>query len=287
MITRKVGAGAGRRLPGGDQAGRADAAVGAGRGRARAARRHAGRRAQRDHRRRRNVDRDRQGAVRERRRAPPVVHRLHRGRPHPDAAVRADDQEARRSSSAAMRRSSSSTTPTSTARSKARWSASTATPARPASAPTGSTCRTASTTPSSPSWPTKAKAHQGRQRLRGRRQPGPADRRPGDRQGRGAMSPTRWPRARSVRDRRQRASASASTTPTVLADVTRRHAVRARRDLRPGGAGVPLQDRGRGDRAGQRHRVRPGELLLQPRHRPHLPRRPRRWSTAWSASTPA
>ena len=50
----------------------------------------------------------------ERRRAPPVVHRLHRGRPHPDAAMRADHQEARRSSSAATRRSSCSTTPTST-----------------------------------------------------------------------------------------------------------------------------------------------------------------------------
>ncbi len=67
----------------------------------------------------------------------------------------------------------------------------------------------------------------------------------------------------------------------------RRHAVREGRDLRPGGAGVPLQDRGRSHRDGQRHRVRPGQLLLQPRHRPHLPRRPRRWSTAWSASTPA
>ena len=39
------------------------------------------------------LDRHRQGAVRQRRRAPPVVHRLHRGRPHPGAAVRADGQE--------------------------------------------------------------------------------------------------------------------------------------------------------------------------------------------------
>jgi succinate-semialdehyde dehydrogenase/glutarate-semialdehyde dehydrogenase len=54
---------------------------------------------------------------------------------------------------AAMRPSSCSTTPTWTARSKARWSASTATPARPACAPTASMCRTPCTTPSSPSWP--------------------------------------------------------------------------------------------------------------------------------------
>ena len=57
MITRKVGAGAGRRLPGRHQAGRADAAVGAGAGRARAARRHARGRAQRGHRRRRQLGR--------------------------------------------------------------------------------------------------------------------------------------------------------------------------------------------------------------------------------------
>jgi succinate-semialdehyde dehydrogenase/glutarate-semialdehyde dehydrogenase len=47
------GAGAGRRLPGDHQAGRADAAVGAGRGRTGAARRHARRRAEHPHRRQR------------------------------------------------------------------------------------------------------------------------------------------------------------------------------------------------------------------------------------------
>ena len=46
-----------------------------------------------------------------------------------------------------------------------------------------------------------------------------------------------------------------------------------RGDLRPGGAAVPLQDRGRGDPAGQRHRVRPGGVFLRARRRPHLPRR--------------
>ena len=51
-------------------------------------------RAERAVRRRRQQHRDRQGAVQQRRGAPPVVHRQHRGRPHPGAAVRADDQEA-------------------------------------------------------------------------------------------------------------------------------------------------------------------------------------------------
>jgi succinate-semialdehyde dehydrogenase/glutarate-semialdehyde dehydrogenase len=55
--------------------------------------------------------------------------------------------------------------------------------------------------------------------------------------------------------------------PTVLANAS------GAMLLRPGGPGVPLPDRGRGHRVRQRHRVRPGELLLQPRRRPHLPRR--------------
>jgi hypothetical protein len=58
------GAGARRGLPGGHQAGRTDAAVGAGLRRTRAARGHAGRRAEHRHRRRRALDRGRQGAVR-------------------------------------------------------------------------------------------------------------------------------------------------------------------------------------------------------------------------------
>ena len=49
-----------------------------------------------------------------------------------------------------------------------------------------------------------------------------------------------------------------------------RHEGDARGDLRPGRAAVPLQDRGRGGEAGQRHRVRPGRLFLRPRPRPRL-----------------
>ena len=94
MITRKVAPGPGRGLPGDHQAGRTDAAVGPGRGRAGPARRHAAGRAERAHRRRRQLHCHRQGAVRQRRGAPPVVHRLHRGRAHPRAAMCADDQEA-------------------------------------------------------------------------------------------------------------------------------------------------------------------------------------------------
>ena len=157
MITRKVGAGAGRRLHGGGQAGGADAALGAGRRRARRSAPGC-RRACSTSSPPSRSSRSRQGAVRERRGAPPVVHRLDRGRPHPDAAVRADDQEALASNSAATRPSSSSTTPTSTAPSTAPWPASTATPARPACAPTGSTCRTASTTPSSRKLAAKVRA---------------------------------------------------------------------------------------------------------------------------------
>ena len=51
------------------------------------------------------------------------------------------------------------------------------------------------------------------------------------------------------------------------------HALLTRRNLRPGRAGVQVPDGGGSGRAGQQHRVWPGELFLQPRHRPRLPRR--------------
>ena len=75
--------------------------------------------------------------------------------------------------------------------------------------------------------------------------------------------------------------------PTIL---DRRHAADeggAGRDLRPGGAAVPLQDRRGGDPPGQRHRVRPGRLFLRPRHRPRLARGRGGREPASSASTPA
>ena len=75
--------------------------------------------------------------------------------------------------------------------------------------------------------------------------------------------------------------------PTVLADVTARNALRARGDLRPGRAGVPLQDRGRGDRDGQRHRIRPRRAISTAATSAASSASARRWNTAWSASTPA
>ena len=67
----------------------------------------------------------------------------------------------------------------------------------------------------------------------------------------------------------------------------RRHAVRARRNVRPGGAGVPLQDRGRSDR---RWRTPPSSAWRATSTAATSAASsawPRRWSTAWSASTPA
>ena len=61
--------------------------------------------------------------------------------------------------------------------------------------------------------------------------------------------------------------------PTVLSNVDARCAGRARGDLRSAGAGVPLQGRGRSDRAVQRLAVRPRLLFLCPRSRPRLARR--------------
>ncbi len=54
--------------------------------------------------------------------------------------------------------------------------------------------------------------------------------------------------------------------PTVLANVPH-NADLPRGNLRPGRPVVPLQDRRGGDPPGQRHRVRPGRLLLRPRYR--------------------
>jgi succinate-semialdehyde dehydrogenase/glutarate-semialdehyde dehydrogenase len=51
--------------------------------------------------------------------------------------------------------------------------------------------------------------------------------------------------------------------PTVLAGRAARRADLPRGNLRPGRAAVPLQDRGGGDRAGQRHRIRPRRVFLR------------------------
>ena len=85
MITRKAGPGARRGLPHRHQARTADAVLGAGHGRARAARRHSRGRDQRGHRRRR---RHRRRIHRQRQGAQAVVHRLHRRGQTTHVAVR-------------------------------------------------------------------------------------------------------------------------------------------------------------------------------------------------------
>jgi succinate-semialdehyde dehydrogenase/glutarate-semialdehyde dehydrogenase len=82
----------------------------------------------------------------------------------------------------------------------------------------------------------------------GRRRAGPAHRRAGAGQGRGA----RRRRAGQGRQGAHRRPAPRAGRHLLRADGDRRrhagHEVRARGDLRPGGAAVPVQDRGRGDR---------------------------------------
>ena len=76
-----------------------------------------------------------------------------------------------------------------------------------------------------------------------------------------------WCRARSTRGPRLSSAAAVRTAPgffyepTVLSTCGRARRS-SRGDLRPGRADRPLRRRGRGDPAGQRHRVRPGLLRL-------------------------
>ena len=105
------------------------------------------------------------------------------------------------------------------------------------------------------------------------RDAGTADRRQGRRKG-GEPHRRCDVEGREGAGRRQAARAR---RPFLRADdPDRRHAGDgrgARGDVRSGRAVVPLHDGSRGDRAGQRHRVRPRGVLLRPRHRPHLARR--------------
>ena len=79
------------------------------------------------------------------------------------------------------------------------------------------------------------------------------------------------------RPRRARPAGFDAPRQLRQADRVRRrrqpHAHRAGRDLRPGGLPDPVQRRGRRDRAGQRHPLRPVELRLDREHRPRAPRR--------------
>ena len=207
---------------------------------------------------------------------------------HADGAERADRQEARRWSSAAMRPSSYSTMPISMPRSKARWRRNTAMPARPASAPTAFSCRTA-IYDMFVARCRRRSADQGRQRFRTRRHDRSADR--------------RWPAMEKVEEHvadalskgahvswwaasAMRSAAHSSSRPcwrTSRPDMM----IFARGNLRPGCAGVPLQDRRRGDRACERYRVRPCRPISTPAISGASGASPKRSSTAWSASTTA
>ena len=172
-------------------------------------------------------------------------------------------------------------------RSRARSRRSTATPGRPACARTGCSCRTRSTTRSRRSSPTAVEKLKPAPGTRRRRDAGTAHRRQGGREGR---EPHRRRdvegRAASLVGGKRHALGGRFFEPT---DPHRRDAGDgggARGDVRSGRAALPVQDRGRGDRAGERHRVRPRRLLLRPRHRPRSGASPRRSSTASSASTP-
>ena len=72
--------------------------------------------------------------------------------------------------------------------------------------------------------------------------------------------------------------------PTVLTEVTPEMVHRPRGDVRSGGPALPIHERRRGDPAGERHRVRPGGVLLRTRHRRASGAPPRGSSTASSGS---
>ena len=82
-------------------------------------------------------------------------------------------------------------------------------------------------------------------------------------------------RAGARRQHRHRRAAARAGRQFLPADNARQRADRGadlpRGNLRPGGAAVPLPDRGRSDPPGQRYRVRPGLVFLRARCRPYLP----------------
>ena len=166
--------------------------------------------------------------------------------------------------------------------------ASSATPARPASAPTGFYVQDGVYDAFAAKLAAAVRDAQGRRRhSRPASRQGPLINDAGGGEGRARTSRTRVARAR-------RSSPAASATrsaarffePTVLAGVTPTMVIVARGDVRPGRAALPLRDRGGGDRARQRHRVRPRRVLLQRATSAASGASPRRSSPAWSASTP-
>ena len=100
---------------------------------------------------------------------------------------------------------------------------------------------------------------------------GPADRHGGGGEGRGAHPATRCRKgARVVAGGERHALGGTFFQPTVLADVTTDMKVAREETFGPVAPLFRFDTEERGDRDGERHRVRPGGILLQPRHRPRL-----------------
>ena len=133
----------------------------------------------------------------------------------------------------------------------------------------------------------KSQDHQGRQRLRARRRPRAADRRRRPSTKVEAHVADALAKGAQGAERRQPALGERFFEPTVLAERHLRDAVRARRDLRPGRTGVPLQDRGRSDRAWPTTPSSAWRATSTAATSAASSASPRRSSTAWSASTPA
>jgi succinate-semialdehyde dehydrogenase/glutarate-semialdehyde dehydrogenase len=71
----------------------------------------------------------------------------------------------------------------------------------------------------------------------------------------------------------KRAAQSGSFPTSDATDVTTDAVGHHQETFGPVASALPLQDRRSGGQDGQRHRIRPRLLFLQPRHRPHLARR--------------
>ena len=160
------------------------------------------------------------------------------------------------------------------------------TTASPASPRSGSSCTPTSTTRS----PSTFVAHMAA--LRGRRPDGrrhrrrPAGHRAGPRRRRGAGRTTRWRKGATVLCGGEQPDRPGwFYPPTVVADLTPADADVRRGGLRPGRRAVPGVVLRRGDRAGQRHAVRPRLERLD--HRPGRAGAVRHatWTPARSSST--
>ncbi len=91
----------------------------------------------------------------------------------------------------------------------------------------------------------------------------------GDREGR-APRGRRGGEGREGAGRRQRGCTTASSSRRCCPSATADMLCAREETFGPVAPVFRFEHGGRGRRLGQRHRVRPGELLLQPRHRPHL-----------------